>query len=239
MQKKGKERLFEVLSRLDKTFKPKLNEVHQYVDTNESYDGDPFDKPQNQSSSNELNSGPRSLSQIAREIRRDWSNVNFGAKPYLDAMSSLDSVDDNYGYDSGKSIVLYFLSNAGTWKGDTAKRIKAELKKMVGLKEEFAPDQNGMEVTNTVSPATSTAPLNEDETETSIHKWVYFAFNYPDKFIEQVWADNNNLMNHLKSKFQGYYNQVGSSAVMNKFYVELDMENQRLLEDWVMENYKG
>jgi hypothetical protein len=36
--------------------------------------------------------------------------------------------------DTGKSIVLYFLSNAGTWRGETAKRVKAELKKMVGLK---------------------------------------------------------------------------------------------------------
>lgn len=58
-------------------------------------------------------------------------NVYFGAKPYLDAMATLDKVSDNYGLDSGKSIVNYFLSNAATWRGDTAKRIKAELKAMV------------------------------------------------------------------------------------------------------------
>jgi hypothetical protein len=30
--------------------------------------------------------------------------------------------------------VLYFLANAGTWRGPDAKRIKAELKEMVGMK---------------------------------------------------------------------------------------------------------
>lgn len=73
----------------------------------------------------------RSLATIAREIRADWTKVNYAAKPYLDAMASLDSVHDSYGYDSGKSVVLYFLSNAATWRGDKAKAIKAELKAMV------------------------------------------------------------------------------------------------------------
>ena len=76
----------------------------------------------------------RPLYQIANEIRKDWTKVYFGAVPYLDAMSTLDSIEDNYIMDSGKSIVLYFLSNASTWRGETAKRIKAELKAMAGLK---------------------------------------------------------------------------------------------------------
>jgi hypothetical protein len=76
----------------------------------------------------------RSLNVIASEIRSDWKSVNYGAKPYLDAMGCLTNVSDNFGMDTGKSIVLYFLSNASTWWGETAKRVKAELKKMVGLK---------------------------------------------------------------------------------------------------------
>ena len=77
----------------------------------------------------------RPLYTIASEIRKDWgAKVNFAAKPYLDAMGGLTNITDNYGMDSAKSVVLYFLSNAGTWKGDKAKEIKAELKKMVGLK---------------------------------------------------------------------------------------------------------
>ena len=72
----------------------------------------------------------RSLREIAREIRREWKNVNFGAEPYLNAMAQLDSIDDNYMFDSGKTIVLYFLGNASSWRGESARRIKAELKKM-------------------------------------------------------------------------------------------------------------
>lgn len=72
----------------------------------------------------------RSLSEIAREIAREWHNVNYAALPYLNAMRDLSSVNDAYGLADGKSIVLYFLANAGTWRGDAAKRIKAELKEM-------------------------------------------------------------------------------------------------------------
>jgi hypothetical protein len=73
----------------------------------------------------------RSLETIAREIRADWKKPYFGAVPYLQAMRSLGSVDDNFGYDDGRSIVLYFLSNAATWRGPVAKAIKLELKAML------------------------------------------------------------------------------------------------------------
>lgn len=76
----------------------------------------------------------RPLYEIAAEIRKDWSaqgkGIYFGAKPYLSAMGTLNSIDEPYGQDSGKSIVLYFLSNAMTWKGEVARRVKAELNKM-------------------------------------------------------------------------------------------------------------
>ena len=76
----------------------------------------------------------RSISTIAREIRADWTNPYVGAVPYLSAMQSLDSIEDNYYEDSGKSVVLYFLANASTWKGEKARAIKAELKKLAGIK---------------------------------------------------------------------------------------------------------
>lgn len=74
----------------------------------------------------------RPLYVIAREIREDWVNPNYAALPYLTAMRSLDRVTEKYGYDSGFHIVMYFLSNASTWRGDTARRVKAELRGMVG-----------------------------------------------------------------------------------------------------------
>ena len=72
----------------------------------------------------------RPLYSIAAEIRHDWQKVNYAAKPYLDAMATLESASDTYAYDTARSIVCYFLSNATTWKGDTARRIKAELKSL-------------------------------------------------------------------------------------------------------------
>jgi hypothetical protein len=72
----------------------------------------------------------RPIYMIAAEIRADWKKPYFGAVPYLSAMSTLSDIRDNYIYDSGKSIVLYFLANAGTWRGDTARRVKAELKEI-------------------------------------------------------------------------------------------------------------
>lgn len=73
----------------------------------------------------------RNLETIAREINKDWKNIHFAARPYLNAMYSLNTIADNYGLDSGRSIVLYFLNNSSTWKGETTRRIKAELKQIL------------------------------------------------------------------------------------------------------------
>ena len=79
----------------------------------------------------------RPLYMIAHEIGANWNkrssgtDLYFGAIPYLSAMSTLNSINDNYGMDSGRSIVAYFLANAGTWRGETAKRVKKELNAML------------------------------------------------------------------------------------------------------------
>ena len=74
----------------------------------------------------------RPIYEIAKEIRSDWgSKIYFGAKPYLGAMLTLNSINDMYMCDSAKTIVMYFLANAGTWRGEVAKRVKAELKQMI------------------------------------------------------------------------------------------------------------
>jgi hypothetical protein len=76
----------------------------------------------------------RPLHEVAKEINKDWKNVYFGARPYLNALYSLDKITDNYGADSAKLIIIYFLGNANTWRGETAKRIKKELKAIAGIK---------------------------------------------------------------------------------------------------------
>jgi hypothetical protein len=73
----------------------------------------------------------RSLHTIARDIRDDWVNPYFGAIPYLSAMLSLDTIGDKFGHDDARSIVLYFLSNAGRWKGPVAQAVKLELRTML------------------------------------------------------------------------------------------------------------
>ena len=71
----------------------------------------------------------RPLSTIAREILRECPpKARWAANPYLEAMRSLDTVSDRYGMDDGRSVVLYALSNLTSWRGDTARACKTELK---------------------------------------------------------------------------------------------------------------
>ena len=70
----------------------------------------------------------RSIRAIALDIRKDWVKVNYAAKPYLDSMLELDSINDKYGFDNARSIILYFLSNASSFRGERAKALKTELK---------------------------------------------------------------------------------------------------------------
>lgn len=76
----------------------------------------------------------KTISELATIIRKDWTKMYFGAVPYWEAMTVCYQVDPKqwqFGWDSGKSIILYFLSNARTWKGETARAVKAELKRRI------------------------------------------------------------------------------------------------------------
>lgn len=78
--------------------------------------------------------GPRSPSEIAREIMKTpWyrSNSSIYARDYICAMLDLGSIDQNYHLDTGESVVRYALSNMSTFRGDDARRIKAELKDLL------------------------------------------------------------------------------------------------------------
>ena len=74
----------------------------------------------------------RPIYEIAREIKKVWgSKVNYAAKPYLDVMFTLTDKTSVYGMDSAKSIVVYFLANASSFRGEDAKRLKDELKQVI------------------------------------------------------------------------------------------------------------
>lgn len=76
----------------------------------------------------------RPLYEIAKEIRQDWKNMPNYAKAHFEGFQHATSINEMYFQDSVKGEVLYFLSSASTWRGETAKRIKAELKKIAGIK---------------------------------------------------------------------------------------------------------
>jgi len=73
----------------------------------------------------------RRLSEIGDEIAENWTNTYFGAEPYLKAVREMQDVDQNYGLDTGRDIVMRFLCNANSWRGEVARRIKAELRAML------------------------------------------------------------------------------------------------------------
>ena len=84
-----------------------------------------------------------------------------------------------------------------------------------------------------------------------INKWFYYAMNYPVVKVEiadyqgtreEYLPDFFNafpkyLRGHLASKWNAYYEDYGSRAVLMVFYGELDWENRKLLMEWVLNNY--
>jgi len=83
------------------------------------------------------NTALRPINKIAAEILTEWgpdctnprkcpAYQNF-ALPYVWAMLNVSSVKDKYGLDTADDIVLRFLSNVQQWRGEAARRIKAEL----------------------------------------------------------------------------------------------------------------
>lgn len=81
--------------------------------------------------------------------------------------------------------------------------------------------------------------LNERASMSPIRIWNYWCTNFTYDFIDRAWADDKILAEHLKKKFDYYYNKVGSFGVMTKFYLELDSTNQKILEEYVLNNYMG
>lgn len=76
----------------------------------------------------------RMLSEIAAEIQADWTVINnAGAREALECMKKMGEITDRFGADpNGYSVVGAFLGNAVGWRGPVARRVKKELKQMVG-----------------------------------------------------------------------------------------------------------
>ena len=72
-----------------------------------------------------------SVSEIAHAIAKDWQNISPYAADYLNAMKEITDIDGAYYADTAKSVVMYFLANASTYRGENARSYKALLKAMV------------------------------------------------------------------------------------------------------------
>jgi len=71
------------------------------------------------------------VSDIAHLIANDWKNISPYALDYLNAMKEINDIEGSYYADSCKSVVMYFLANAGSYRGETARACKALLKEMI------------------------------------------------------------------------------------------------------------
>ena len=75
--------------------------------------------------------------------------------------------------------------------------------------------------------------------ENAIINFVYFCFNFPSDFINEAFKEKpKHLQEHLKSKFESYNRKDTRSAVI-RFFTELDTENQKILINWIDNNYKA
>jgi hypothetical protein len=83
----------------------------------------------------------RYLFEIAEDITKaanDYSTEKgkapswwYYSAQYVEALRSLETIDQMYFYDTADSVVRYLLSNLTTWRGEQARKIKEELKSML------------------------------------------------------------------------------------------------------------
>ena len=90
--------------------------------------------PNNFLTERKLTMSNKTIASLAAEISLFWENPSPYAKPYLSAMFCLVDKDSKYLLDSADDIVARFISNASGFRGAEARRIKAELKEIVGIR---------------------------------------------------------------------------------------------------------
>lgn len=69
--------------------------------------------------------------EFGNEIKINWEFPSGYAIPYIDALCRLGDWNSHYVHEHAFGIAARFLVNASTWKGDVAKRVKSELKKIL------------------------------------------------------------------------------------------------------------
>lgn len=74
----------------------------------------------------------RTLRVIAKEIRADWRVINnAAARDALECMDGMGQIAERFVADpNGYPVVSTFLAHSVGWRGETARRIKKELRTM-------------------------------------------------------------------------------------------------------------
>ena len=73
----------------------------------------------------------------------------------------------------------------------------------------------------------------ENQYDLVVNDWVYFTFNYPSRFWDVAFGNDE----HIKGKFSSIYERVGSLGVMPRFWSELDGGNRLKLVRYIKANY--
>ena len=73
----------------------------------------------------------RPIYQIAKDIKDAWKNPSPYALAYLNPMLTLNSIDDNYFSEDAERIILCFLEEAKTFRGEKARELKKELRDLL------------------------------------------------------------------------------------------------------------
>lgn len=70
-----------------------------------------------------------SINELAVLIEKNWQKSSPYAIPYIEAMHSHNTLKDKFYAETAENIIMYFLCNAATWRGETARLVKSELRR--------------------------------------------------------------------------------------------------------------
>lgn len=82
---------------------------------------------------------------------------------------------------------------------------------------------------------------NKELNHKIIKLWTIYGFNFvAPTFIEKAFEKAGpSMVQHLKGKFEECYNIAGTYGAFFYFWAELSTNYQMMLEEWVLDNFKG
>lgn len=73
----------------------------------------------------------------------------------------------------------------------------------------------------------------------AINKFIFWVENAPlYNFVASAWKDTD-LVSHLTNKFENYLNEYGRYGGVFAFYGSLDIENRRIMLNYILDTYHG